>query len=148
MKSAERLTFSSISNHAAPLASHIFDKASVTGPVTTLNFLLPASYFPLAQAPSSALSFFVHSTFCSNLICTPLLREDSKMPPSAGTAVAFTTDARISGNPSLSKSPTLRGINGDSFDVRDGCENSKDVVPGRRDETGVLVNDWRNYQRL
>jgi hypothetical protein len=132
-----------MSNHAAPRASHIFDRASVTEPVTALNFLLPASYFPLAQTPPSVLSFFEHSTFCKSLICTPLLLEDSKIPPSAGTAVPFTTDARISGNPSLSKSPTLSGIRGDSFDVFDGCEKSKDVVPGRREDIGMLVKDWK-----
>lgn len=110
-------------------------------PVTNLNFLLSASYFPFVQEPPFALSCFVHSTFRSSLICTPLLRDDSNMPPSGGMAVAFTTDARISGNPSLSKSPTLSGISGDSFDVLDGWEKSNDVVPGTIVDTGMLVKD-------
>jgi hypothetical protein len=89
----------------------------------------------------------LHSIFCNKVICTPLLLEDSNIPPFAGAAVAFTTVASISGKPSLSKSPTLRGIKGDNFDVREGWENSREVIPGSREERGMLVKDLNKKMR-
>jgi hypothetical protein len=37
-------------------------------------------------------------------------------------------------------------MNGESFDVREGCENSKDVVPVNRDEMGILVKDLKLHK--
>jgi hypothetical protein len=71
-------------------------------------------------------------------------RPPPNMPPSGGAAVLFTTSVRMSGNPSMSKSPIRKGIRAGFPELVDlGSAKRIEVVPGNRSETGIEVNDFK-----
>lgn len=55
----------------------------------------------------------------------------------------FTIRVRMSGNPSMSKSPIRKGIKAGFPELVDlGSAKRIAVVPGNRSETGIEVNDF------